>query len=100
MNCTVLGRLGSVHICYLILFCAGSVRRFLRYVLSAKLSLRSSNNAYFLPLIYFCPGKEIQVMSAVPGIELLGPYRRIYDKSFIHRITIDCGPQNVLAVNY
>jgi hypothetical protein len=41
-------------------------------VRTARLSLRSSNNAYFLPLIYFCPGIEIQVMSVVPGIELLG----------------------------
>jgi hypothetical protein len=74
------------------------VRRFCPTVLAvrtAKLSLRSSNNAYFLPLIYLCPGKKIQVMSAVPGIELLGPYRRIYDRTAIQRITIDCGPENV-----
>jgi hypothetical protein len=65
-------------------------------VRTARLSLRSSNNAHFLPLIYFCPGKEIQVMSVVPGIELFGPYRRIYDKTSIQRITIDAGPENVL----
>jgi hypothetical protein len=64
-------------------------------VRTARLSLRTSN-AYFLPPIYFCPGKEIQVMSVVPGIELLGPYRRIYDKPFTQRITIDAGPENVL----
>jgi hypothetical protein len=65
-------------------------------VRTARLSLRSSNNAYILPLIYFCPGKEIQVMSVVPGIELLGPYRRIYDNVFIQRIMIDAGPEDVL----
>ena len=35
-------------------------------------------------------------MSVVPGIELLGPYRRIYNKTFVQRITIDAGPENVL----
>jgi hypothetical protein len=65
---------------------------------TAQGALRSSNNAYFLRLIYFCPGKKIKVISAVPGIELLGPYRRINDKSFIQRIAIDCGPENILLL--
>jgi hypothetical protein len=35
-------------------------------------------------------------MSAVPGSENLGPYRRTYDTSSIQRITIDCGPEKIL----
>jgi hypothetical protein len=34
----------------------------------------------------------------VPGIELLGPHRRTYDKTFIQRITIDRGPKNILLL--
>jgi hypothetical protein len=81
---------GSVRISSLFLpvpiFCASSVQLFrVFYVLvvrTAELSLRSSNNAYFLPLIFFCPENKIQVMSAVPGSEILGSYRRIYDKTY------------------
>jgi hypothetical protein len=65
-------------------------------VRTAELSLRSSNNAYFLPLIYFCPENKIQVMSAVPGSAILGSYRRIYDKTSIQRIVIDRGPEKHL----
>jgi hypothetical protein len=67
-------------------------------VRTAEGSLRSSNNAYFLRLIYFCPGKKIKVTSAVPGTELLGPHRRINDKTFIQRIRIDRGPENILLL--
>jgi hypothetical protein len=49
-------------------------------VRTAKGVLRSQNNVYFLPLIYFCPGNKIMVISAAPGSKILGPYRRVYDK--------------------
>jgi hypothetical protein len=35
-------------------------------------------------------------MRAVPGSEISGLHRRIYDKTFIQQITIDRSPENIL----
>jgi hypothetical protein len=37
-------------------------------------------------------------MIAAPGSKISGPYRRIYDKKFIQRITIDRSPENILLL--
>jgi hypothetical protein len=67
-------------------------------VRTAEVFHGSLNNAFFLRLNYLCPGIKIEVISAVPGSEIVGPFRRIYDKMFIQQITIDCGPKNILRM--
>ena len=41
----------------------------------------------------------MMVMSAAPGSKISSPYRRIYDKINIQRITIDRSPENILPVS-
>jgi hypothetical protein len=84
---------GSVQICYVT-----QCKRcpMVPKVSTAEVFHGSSNNAFFLRLNYLCPGEKKEVISAVPGSEIVGPYRRIYDKMFIQRITINRGPKNIL----
>jgi hypothetical protein len=77
--------------------CASRVRQF-SAVRTFKSLAPVSNNPYFLLMNFFRPENKIEVITAVPGSEILGPNLRTYDKNYSQRYISHGGPKVLVLV--